>query len=134
MPPNWVLERSNIDADTLSRCPLDINTYMSQCSEGLSEEAVYATWEGSRTAQQGEVAWMEALNIASQEHTNIEPFPVIDHNELVTDQQKDPVIGRILELKGTNTELTEVIRNTLDKDARKPKRVEPVICGEWPPL
>lgn len=46
----------NIDADTLSHCPLNINTYMGQCSERLSEEAVCAAWEGSRTAQHGEVA------------------------------------------------------------------------------
>ena len=60
----------NIDADTLSHCPLDINDYMSQCSEILSEEAVCATWEGSRTAQQGEVASVASLNITSQQQTH----------------------------------------------------------------
>ena len=83
----------NIDADTLSRCPHDINAYMSQCSEGLSEEAVCATWDGSRTAQQGEVAWVASLNITSQQQTHTEPFPVIDHNELV-DEQKILSLGK----------------------------------------
>ncbi len=114
--------RLNVDADTLSRCPLDINVYMSQCSEGLSEEAVCATWEGSRTAQQGEVAWVAALNIVSQQQTHTEPFPVIDHDELASEQRKDPVIGKILELKESNKELTEDRRRTLDKSTRKLSR------------
>lgn len=34
--------KTNIDTDTLSRCPLDIDTLMAECSEELSEEAVGA--------------------------------------------------------------------------------------------
>lgn len=112
----------NIDADTLSRCPLDNNTYISQCSERLSEEAVCAAWEGSRTAQQGEVAWVAALNIASHPQTHTEPFPVINHNELASEQRKDPVIGKILEFKEKNTEMTEDRRRTLDRPTRKLSR------------
>lgn len=112
----------NVDADTLSRCPLDINTYMSECSERWSEEAVCATWEGSRTAQQGEVAWVAALNIATHQQTHTEPFPAIDHNELASEQRKDPVIGKILELKENVTEMTEEKRKTLDKYTRKLSR------------
>lgn len=113
----------NIDADTLSRCPLDIDTYMGQCSERLSEEAVYATWEGNITAQQGEVAWVTALNIASQQlQPHTEPFPVIDNNELARQQRKDLVIGKILELKENNTQLTEDKQKTLDKPTRKLSR------------
>lgn len=57
--------RLNVDADVRSHCPVDINTYMSLCTESLSKEVVCAAWEGSRVAQQGEVAWVAALNIAS---------------------------------------------------------------------
>lgn len=48
----------NIDADTLSLT--DIGAFMNQCSERLSEEAVRATWDGSRMAQQSDVAWVTA--------------------------------------------------------------------------
>ena len=75
----------NVVAVILSRCPLDINTYMSQCSKRLSEEAECATWEGSRTAQHGEVAWVAALNISSQQQTHTEPFPTIDQHELASE-------------------------------------------------
>lgn len=71
---------------------------MGQCSETLSDHAVRAAWEGSRVAQQGDVAWLAALNIASHPQTLTEPFPVIEHNDLVH-EQKDPVISKILELK-----------------------------------
>lgn len=114
--------RLNVDADTLSRCPFDINTYMSQCSENLSEEAVCAAWEGSRVAQQGEVAWVAALNIASHPQTLTEPFPAIDHSDLVSEQQRDPVIGKILELKKKTKEMTEDRRRALDKPTRKLSR------------
>ena len=42
--------KSNIDADTLSHCPLNIDKYISQCTEELLSEAVTAAWEGSRAA------------------------------------------------------------------------------------
>lgn len=67
---------------------------------------------------------MAALNISSQQQTHTEPFPVIDHNELVSEQRKDPAIGKILQLKENNTEMTEEIRGTLDKSTRK-------ISREW---
>lgn len=114
--------RLNVDADTLSRCPFDINSYMGQCSENLSEEAVCAAWEGSRVAQQGEVAWVAALNLISHSQTLTEPFPVIEHADLVGEQQNDPVIGKILELKRRAIEMTEDRRRALDKPTRKLSR------------
>lgn len=95
---------------------------MGQCSENLSEEAVCAAWEGSRVAQQGEVAWVAALNLASHSQTLTEPFPVIEHADLVGEQQNDPVIGKILELKRRDTEMTEDRRRALDKPTRKLSR------------
>lgn len=68
-----------------------------------------------RTALQGEVAWVATLNIASQQQTHTEPFPVTYRDELASEQWKDPVIGKILELKQNSTELTEDRRRTLDK-------------------
>lgn len=36
--------KSNNDADLLSRCPLDMNQYISEFTEGLSQNAIQATW------------------------------------------------------------------------------------------
>lgn len=95
---------------------------MSHCSERLSEEAVCSTGEGNRTAQQGEVAWVAALNIATHLQTHTEPFPVIDHSERASEQQKDPVIGKIVEQKEKNTDMTEERHRTLDNLIRNVER------------
>lgn len=116
--------KQNIDADTLSRCPLDISVFMDQCSERLPEEAVCATWEGTRTAEKGDVAWVAALNITSQHQTHADTgtFPVISCKELSDEQRKDPVISKMLELKENNRDLTDEVRRTLDKSTRKLSR------------
>lgn len=46
------------------------------------------------------VAWVAALNIVFYPQTVTEPFPVIEHNDLVSEKQRDQVISKILELKG----------------------------------
>lgn len=55
--------RVNTDADTLSRLPLDIDNYISTCTEHLSQDVVNTAWEGSLLAKRKEVeeAWKEHL-------------------------------------------------------------------------
>lgn len=53
--------KENIDADTLSRCPLDIEQYVSSCSGEMSVKAVRATWQGSQVAKKRDVAWIATL-------------------------------------------------------------------------
>lgn len=54
--------KSNNDADMLSRCPLDIDQYISDCTEALSQSAIQATWEGNMMSKNRDVAWVAALN------------------------------------------------------------------------
>lgn len=49
----------NIDADTLSRLPLDITEYVAACTEELSKDTIQATWEGSQAAN---VMWPKLLS------------------------------------------------------------------------
>ena len=77
--------RVNIDADTLSRVPLDIEQYMPTCTEELSQDVVNAVWEGSRVAQGKDAAWVAALSAFT---LDIVPQPgpplqEISHDELV---------------------------------------------------
>lgn len=116
--------KTNTDADTLSRWPLDIDTFMAECSEELLEEAVCAIWEGSRRAQQGDVAWVAALNLTSQDQPHMEPLQTISHDVLVREQRKDPQIGRVMELKGSNTSITEEDRAKADVVTRR-------LLREW---
>lgn len=95
--------KTNIDADTLSRCSLDIDTFMVGCSEEISEEAVCALWEGSQRAQQGDVAWVAALNLTSHRQPQVVPLPEVSHDELVREQRKDPAIGKVMALERKTT-------------------------------
>lgn len=56
----------NIDADTLSRLPLDITEYVGACTEELSKDMVQATWEGSQAAKEKDVAYVAVLNFARE--------------------------------------------------------------------
>ncbi|KAJ8007710.1 hypothetical protein DPEC_G00096990 [Dallia pectoralis] len=106
--------KSNVDADTLSRLPLDMGKYEMACTEELSNEVVRATWDGSQAAERKDVAWVAALNMCSpdpppQPHCYL---PAISHDDLVKAQREDQAIGKIMELKESNTTLTDDIRQT----------------------
>ena len=119
--------KSNIDADTLSRCPLDINTLMTECSEELTDEAVCTVWEGTRRAEQGDIAWVAALNLTSQTQPHMEPLQAISHDELVKEQRADTAIGKVMELKENNTPAAECNKGNCDTDTMR-------LLREWSKL
>lgn len=107
--------KSNVDADTLSRLPLDVEKYEVACTEELSSEAVRATWDGSQAAEGKDVAWVAALNMCSpdppqQLHCHL---PTISHDDLVKAQIEDQALGKIVELKESNMKLTDEIGQTV---------------------
>lgn len=114
----------NIDADVLSRCPLDIEALMKECSEELSEEAVGAVWEGSRRAKQGDVAWVAALNLASPNLPIKEPLQSISHEKLVQEQRTDPAIGKVMEMKEKGIMPTEDDKAKFDTSTKR-------LLREW---
>ncbi|XP_035858119.1 uncharacterized protein LOC118495270 [Sander lucioperca] len=90
--------KANADADTLSRCPLDINKYVKECTQELSKEAVTATWGGCRAGEGGDVAWIAALTLRHGdqfEPSSRETVPPIDRVDLQKAQRTDPVIEQI---------------------------------------
>lgn len=121
--------KSNTDADTLSRLPLDIEKYELTCTEEISNEVVCATWDGSLAAKQKDVAWVAVLNTSSPDSNppSCSHLPVISHEELVKAQREDPDINKIMELKEANTKLTDEVRNTLRGTTRK-------LLHEWSKL
>ncbi len=56
--------RANIDADRLSRLPLDIEAFESECTEKLPTSVVQ-TWEGSRVSGDKDVVWITALYMST---------------------------------------------------------------------
>lgn len=116
--------KANTDADTLSCCPLNIDAFMEECSEELTEEAIGAVWEGSHRAQQKDVPWVAALNLTSQNHPTQGPLQAISHDELVREQREDSAIKRLLELKRGNAQPMEEYRNKSDLNTSR-------LLREW---
>ena len=60
---------------THSPCPLDVDRYISQCTEELPQEVVTAAWESSRAAEMQEVAWAAALVVHMEWLSVVLPIP-----------------------------------------------------------
>lgn len=104
----------NMDADMLSRCPLDIDKFITACTEVLTEEVVRATWEGLQVDQDNDIAWVAALN-ARQEDVEClfgRRLMTLDHSEVRAAQREDPVVGKVIELKESGGEMTPDMMKT----------------------
>lgn len=113
--------KANIDADTLSRLPLDINTFVDSCTEELSRQTIQTIWDGSRAAKLKEVAYVAALDLSQNSPGSELPglLPTISYDELVKSQQNDAAIGPVVRLKETTDTLTRDIRNKVSGPSRK---------------
>lgn len=113
--------KSNADADTLSRLPLDIDSYTKSCTEEFTSDVVCAVWDGSRVAKQKDVAWVTALTISSQVSPNLshDQLVTISHDELVQAQRKDDSIGEVIKLKEAGSLLTNEIRQRVSGGGQK---------------
>ncbi|KAI7808142.1 hypothetical protein IRJ41_017324 [Triplophysa rosa] len=114
--------RVNIDADTLSRLPLDIEAFELKCTEELPTSIVQAAWDGSRVSGEKDVAWIAALYMSTVED-EAQPFhtglPTIGRKELVTAQKEDPVISQVRLWKVDGVKPTEEMRRSLTGTSKK---------------
>lgn len=103
----------NVDADTLSRLPLDIDTYVGKCTEELDRDGIRDTWEGSVAAKKHDVAYVAAINLAQSAEPQDKPsLPAISQHELIRAQRQDTPISETIKLKQTKTVLTNKDRNS----------------------
>lgn len=118
----------NVDADTLSRCPLDINRYVAGCTEELSPEVIHAAWQGHHMAQGKEVPWVAVINMTSPSQPEgpciSGSLSAIDPGELRTAQREDTAIGEVLRLKETSRTLTGEARRGVSSTTKK-------LLHEW---
>lgn len=116
----------NTDADTLSRLPLDIDSYVDSCTQELPRDTILATWDGSRVAKQQDIAYVAVLNLSQHSSTAQSPelFPTISHDELMKSQRADPVISQVIKLKETNNTLTSEVRGGVSGLTKK-------LLHEW---
>lgn len=115
----------NIDADTLSRLPFDMDTYVTRCTEELTRETVQAMWEGCESAEKQDIAYIAALNLATGMVSPGDVSPLtIAPSELVKSQRKDPDIRQHIKLKESKAALTNDDRKGASSDGR-------MLMYEW---
>lgn len=93
----------NADADGLSRMPLDMDTFMQQCTEEISQEAISASVEGVSVQNEVSLAWASSVKVEMLGLLS-DPLPTdlskpLTPKQLLESQGRDPVIGPILQAK-----------------------------------
>ena len=96
--------KTNIDADILSRLPIDPREYMDSCTAGMDKEAIDSTIQGLTHQRAEEIPWLTAvsanISIADQE-------PIVSDltltqlvpGEIQRAQREDSVISQIMQFK-----------------------------------
>ena len=98
--------KSNADADGLSRMPLDINVFMTQCTEEVGQEVFSATVQGVRVQGDTPPVWVATVPIETLDlvrDASAHPRTKSLTPEQIRDsQERDPVIGQVLHYKRNN--------------------------------
>ena len=97
-------ERSNGDADVLSRMPLDFTTYMKECTEDLTLDQVQVSVDGIGAQCYGDTVWISALThdedlLETDSEFFAEDQPAIAKATILQTQKQDQTIGRVLAFK-----------------------------------
>ncbi|KAL7853425.1 hypothetical protein AOLI_G00202690 [Acnodon oligacanthus] len=105
--------RANVDADTLSHIPFDIDKYIQEWKKELSQDVVQAAWKGSKVAEQRDMAWIAALHISSEDKNSqlCTTLPPIGHDELVKAQREDQSHREVITVKEKNVAPTSDLRH-----------------------
>lgn len=96
--------RENIDADTLSRLPLDMSTLMEECSEELSSDVVGATIQAVEAQEGPCIPWCVSTKCSSIETCPAVPtITPLSVNEIREAQMNDNDVSPVYECKLSET-------------------------------
>ncbi|KAL1268479.1 hypothetical protein QQF64_033842 [Cirrhinus molitorella] len=87
-----------------------------------SSEIIKTTWEGTRAAEQKDVAWVAALNQAQEDQLENDAGEVLgklSHDELRKAQRLDTAIGEIIRMKESNARITNDMRHRASGPVKK---------------
>ncbi|KAL7870752.1 hypothetical protein SRHO_G00082490 [Serrasalmus rhombeus] len=92
--------KENVDADSLSRMPTDIETVMRECTEELQSESVSATVQAVEAQQCSEMSWAMALPthcVEEEEKIGTSSVKPLSKTEIQQAQVVDSDIGTIID-------------------------------------
>lgn len=96
--------KTNTDADFLSRTPVSMDSYMSECTERCSPEVLSAIFNAVETQKQHDVDWISAITCTPHIQELVadnQPDIKVTPQELLHAQLQDPVISHVLQLRQT---------------------------------
>ena len=92
--------KSNADADTLSRMPVDFQKYMDSCTETITLDAVDTITSTTKEQSTVHTAWLASLSTVPEcAAEDVEDVGAMDSSELRNAQQQDSSISRVLHFK-----------------------------------
>lgn len=120
--------RENVDADSLSRMPIDMETLMKECSEEMSYDAVGAATQAVEHQDELRASWSLAISAesaaAATDDASIVPFTAAQIQE---DQRSDSNIGPVILCKLTGDK-------PLRAELRKLSTQSMCLLREWDKL
>ncbi len=99
--------KQNLDADTLSRYPLNLTDHLSDYTEAVPSEVVSAMWQGSKAVVEEEVPWVASLTLCSARDVEKEMLEgqmvsLMAPDDVRISQQDDDSIKEVIKLKESN--------------------------------
>ena len=94
----------DVDADTLSRMPLDINMLMETCTEETTPGTLKAVISSAQLEDQGQAPWLTALTDDSSlldldyKLSRLSELPQVLPNDIQQAQSQDPMIGTLVKI------------------------------------
>ncbi len=99
--------RCNVDADGLSRMPLDIDQYMTLCTEEINQDVISATVQGVILNFKDDPLWTSGIHLQAvhlvEDNISLPTNLCLSQEQIKQSQEKDPVINRVLEYKKNNS-------------------------------
>lgn len=93
--------KENVDADSLSRMPLDVESFMKECSEEMPSDVIGATTEAVKNQDESSVSWSMCVSVPNAVLTPDTPIIPLTPEQIQDDQRNDPVLGPVIQFKLT---------------------------------
>lgn len=93
--------KENVDADSLSRMPVDMETFMNECTEEMAYDVIGATTQAVERQDDSSVSWSMGVSVrCSAMATDVSIIP-LTKGQIKQDQRSDPTIGPVIQCKLT---------------------------------
>ncbi len=91
--------KENIDADSLSRMPIDMETFMKECSEEMSYDVIGAATQAVENQDESNVSWSMGVSVKCAAMTTDTVTIPLTTGQIKQDQRNDTTIGPVIQCK-----------------------------------